>query len=250
MRTVKFFRDQKKSFNFFRSFLKENFELKDPETTEKNFSEYCDAILIQNQKFNLTSLKTAEEIYEILFIDSLMPFTFLPGFKPGERVIDVGSGAGIPGLVLTLVFPDTHFVLLDATRKKCQFVESLVKEFELKNCEVILQRAEEAGQEARLRESFDYALARSLAQLNILFEYVLPFVKTGGYCYAYKGKVTPLEVTRGEGALMELCGKIEDQQEYVLPFSGKQRSLVRVRKTDVCPEKYPRRSGIPKKRPL
>ena len=250
MRTVKFFRNQEKSFNFYRTFLKENFNLPNPEETENLFAEYCEAILSQNQKFNLTSLKTAEEVYEILFLDSLMPFTILPGFQSGTRVIDVGCGAGIPGFVLALVFPKTHFYLLDATRKKCQFLEGLVEKFHLKNVTVLLARAEKAGRDSSLRETFDFGLARSLAQLNILFEYVLPFLKTGGYCYSYKGKMSLLEVTRGEGALMELRGKIEDQLSYLLPFSGKERLIVKVRKMDVCPDKYPRKTGIPKKRPL
>ncbi len=250
MRRVNFFRNQEKSFNFFRVFLRENFRLSNAPVTERQFSEFCEAILSENKKFNLTSLKSAEEIYEILFLDSLIPFTFLPGFKSGERVIDVGSGAGIPGLVLALVFPDATFYLLDSTRKKCQFVEKLIKGFGMKNARVMVTRAEEAGRDPSLREKFDYALARSLAQLNILFEYALPFIKPGGHCYAYKGKLSPLEVTHGEGALMELGGTLEKQDSYLLPFSGKQRVIVRIKKTGLCPDKYPRRPGIPKKRPL
>jgi 16S rRNA (guanine527-N7)-methyltransferase len=250
MRTVKFFRDQEKSFQFFRTFLRENFNLSNPDETENLFSEYCGAILTQNKKFNLTSLTTPEEVYEILFLDSLMPFTFLPGFEKGDRVIDIGCGAGIPGLVLALVFPNTNFWLLDATRKKIQFIEHLVQEFNLKNVFVLLARAEKAGHDPSLRESFDFGLARSLAQLNILFEYVFPFLKKGGYCYAYKGRLSSLEVTRGEGALMEVHGKIEEQKSYLLPFSGKERLMVKVKKTDICSAKYPRRTGIPKKRPL
>ena len=250
MRTVKFFRDHEKSFQFFRAFLTENFDLAEPETTEENFAVYCESILSENKKYNLTSLKRGEEVFEILFLDTLMPFTFLKKFKKGDKVIDIGAGAGIPGLVLALVFPDTEFCLVDATRKKCQFMEKMAGEFNLKNVKVHLGRAEEAGQDPSLREKFDFGLARSLAQLNILFEYVMPFLKKGGYCYAYKGKVTSLEITRGEGALMELCGEIQNQESYILPFSAKQRSMVTAQKTGTCPEKYPRRTGIPKKRPL
>jgi len=250
MRTVKFFRDEEKSFKFFRTFLRENFDLANPKETEDVFSRYCEAILRENKKYNLTSLKTAEEIYEILFFDSLMPFTFLPVFKRGDRIIDVGCGAGIPGLVLALVYPESEFYLLDATRKKCQFVENLISEFNIKNVTVLLNRAEKAAHDSSLRESFNYGLARSLAQLNILFEYVLPFLKKGGFCYSYKGRITPLEITRGEGALMELNGKIEEQKSYLLPFSGKERIMITVKKLNGCPDKYPRRTGIPKKRPL
>lgn len=250
MKTVKFFRNRERSFNFFKTFLRENFALPRHEVAEKHFSAYCEAILSQNHKFNLTSLKTAEEIYEVLFLDSLIPFTLLPGFNAGEHVIDVGSGAGIPGLVLALVFPETQFCLLDATRKKCQFVGELVRDFGLKNVRVHLGRAEDAGHDNAMRESFDFGIARSLAQLNVLLEFVIPFVRTGGYCYAYKGKVSELEITRGEGALMELQGKIEEQRGYTLPFSGKERMIVTVKKTARCPDKYPRRAGIPKKRPL
>ena len=250
MKTVKFFRNKERSFQFFRTFLKENFQTINEEETENKFSSYCEAILTHNQKYNLTSLKTAEDIYEILFMDSLMPFTFLPTFKAGDRVIDVGCGAGIPGLVLALVHPETQFILLDATRKKCQFLDQVLETLELKNVNTLLSRAEEAGQDPSLRETFDFGIARSLAQLNILFEYVLPFLKPGGLCYAYKGKLSKLEITRGEGALMELCGEIEEQKSYLLPISGKERSIVVSKKLDVCPEKYPRRTGIPKKRPL
>lgn len=250
MRTVKFFRDHEKSFQFFSAFLKENFNLPNEEKTEEHFAEYCEIILSENKKYNLTSLSRGEEIFEILFLDSLLPFTFLKKFESGERVIDVGSGAGVPGLVLALVFPKTHFTLLDATRKKCKFVESLVERFGLENVDVRQQRAEEAGHEEDLRESFDFGLARSLAQLNILFEYVMPFLKEDGVCYAYKGRLTSLERTRGEGALMELAGTFEDEKEYVLPLTGKKRIIATARKTGKCPKKYPRRTGIPKKRPL
>lgn len=250
MKSVKFFRNQEKSFRFFSAFLRENFNLDKPEETEQHFAEYCEEILEQNSKFNLTSLKSAEEVFEILFLDSLMPFTILPKFKKGDRVIDVGTGAGIPGLVLALVFQETHFTLLDATRKKCQFLEGLVEKFGLKNVIVELCRAEDAGQKSELREQFDFALARSLAQLNILFEYALPFIKTGGALYSYKARISSLEQTRGEGALMELGGGMGEQKEYILPFSGKGRVILTVHKTGDCPEKYPRRTGIPKKRPL
>jgi len=250
MKTVKFFRDGEKSFNFFRTFLRENFNLPHLEETEKFFSNFCETILSENQKYNLTSLKTSEEIYEVLFLDSLMPFTMLPAPKAGERVIDVGCGAGIPGLVLAPLFPDTHFCLLDATRKKIQFVEAVVNEFGLSNVSIHLGRAEHAGHDKTLRETFDIGIARSLAQLNILLEYVFPFIKTGGMCYAYKGKLSDLEITRGEGALMELQGKIENQKTYQLPFSGKMRTIITVQKLDKCPDKFPRRAGVPKKRPL
>ncbi len=250
MKAVKFFRDQEKSFNFFRSFIRENFIPDDVETVEQRFSDYCDMILDATQKYNLTSLKSAEEVFEILFIDSLLPFTLIHKFEPGSKILDVGSGAGVPGLVLALVFPDSHFHLLDATRKKTQFMESVVQALGLNNVTVHLARAEDAGHNPDLREKFDYGVARSLAQLNILFEYVLPFLRTGGLCYAYKGALSPLEITRGEGALMELGGGVEAQKEYVLPFSGKKRVILSVKKTATCPDKYPRRAGIPKKRPL
>ncbi|MBU0672221.1 MAG: 16S rRNA (guanine(527)-N(7))-methyltransferase RsmG, partial [Candidatus Margulisbacteria bacterium] len=165
-----------------------------------------------------------------------------------QSIIDIGSGAGFPGLPLKLACPQIKLTLLEATRKKVEFLKHLVLIFSLQDVEIIAGRAEEVVKEKR--ESFDLAIARAVAQLNVLSEYCLPFVKLGGLFVAYKEAAVESEVDKALKGIALLGGKLREIKKVRLPDSEIIRSLVVIEKISPTPAKFPRRAGLAKKRPL
>ncbi len=232
-------------FNLLKQEAKDLFnrELSDNEMTD--LLTYAQEMVVWNQRFNLTAIREATDIRKKHFLDSLSCMQVdLTG-----RVIDVGSGAGFPGLVLRILSPDMELCLVESISKKTQFLSHIVQVLGLENVSVITDRAEKLGQDPLYREQYDWAVARALAKLPVLLEYLLPLVKVGGYILAQKGKNAVGEINEAQNALALLGGKVDEVLPVEIP-GLEQRSLVIIKKIAETPEKYPRREGIPGKRPL
>jgi len=218
------------------------------EQVEK-FLLYLEAVREGNKKANLTSTSNRRELILKHFIDSLSCVPLLP-LNPDISLLDVGSGAGFPGLVLKIYRPDVHLALLEASGKKCAFLASLIEKLKLSETELLRDRAEMYGQEVRHREHYQVVVSRAVAPLKVLVEYCLPFVKKGGLFIAQKGPKGYDELQEAAGAISLLGGKVSGIREITLPAGNENRLLISLTKNSSTPSKYPRRPGIPRKRPL
>jgi len=207
------------------------------------FDKYYRLLVSYNEKFNLTAITEKEEVYVKHFIDSIIGCGKL---KQG-KLIDIGSGGGFPAIPLKIMCPDIDVTLLEATGKKCEFLNTVINELNLTNIKVINNRAEELAFNINHRESYDYCSARAVARLNILCEYCLPFVKTGGTFISYKGDAEE-ELNEGLSAIKTLGGKVEEVNNYTL--NGAKRALIYIKKVKNTESKYPRANGKIRKKPL
>lgn len=228
-------------------FASQNLELF-PEQAEK-LNLYGDLLLDWNQRMNLTAITQPEEVAVKHFLDSALLLQHCGSLPEDLSLIDVGTGAGFPGLVLAILKPHWKITLLDSLQKRITFLETVCRELALSNVRCIHSRAEEGGQNPSLREQFDVATARAVANLPLLSEYCLPFVKVGGWFLPMKGTEPQAEGDRAQKAIPLLGGKLEDIQEYALP-DGSHRSVFRIRKVRQTPKQYPRNPGKIKKSPL
>lgn len=201
-----------------------------------------------NDKINLTAITDDEGIALKHFLDCLL-VSKAAQFKSGDKVIDVGTGAGFPGLVIAAAFPDVQVTLLDSTGKKLKAVENIRQEMGVQNAEVIHMRAEDAGKKPEFREKYDFATARAVAELRVLLEYTLPFVKVGGTFLSLKGASAVDEIDGAKASLKTLGGKIEGINEFILP-GGDKRAIINVKKISHIPPKFPRVSAQIAKKPL
>ncbi len=206
-------------------------------------------LLEWNEKFNLTAIREAEGIRAKHFLDSL---SCALAWKetPPRRLIDVGTGAGFPGIVLKILYPTLKLTLVESVGKKAKFCTHLVETLGLENVEVITARAEDLGQNPAHREKYDWAVARAVAALPVLSEYLLPLVKVGGGMLAQKGESGPAEVNAAEKALKLLGGRLRQLIKVELPGVADERYLVVIAKVAATPPGYPRKAGIPSKKPL
>jgi 16S rRNA (guanine527-N7)-methyltransferase len=201
-----------------------------------------------NQKFNLTAIRDVESIRTKHFLDSfscVLAWTLRA--NPPRRLIDVGTGAGFPGLPLKILYPNMKLTLVESVGKKAMFCQHIVSVLGLEDVEVIHKRAEDLGQDPKHRECYDWAVARAVAQLNVLSEYLIPLVKIGGRMLAQKGESGPAEAQSAEKAMKLLGGKLEQLVPVHLPGVADDRYLVVVEKVAATPPKYPRKPGIPAK---
>lgn len=217
--------------------------------TQRSFSHYADELLAWNANMNLTAITDPEAIEMRHFLDSLSVVRAVP-LAPNQRVIDVGAGAGFPGLPLRLIAPHIKLSLLEATTKKTHFLQHIVDVLELDQVRIVNARAEDAGQDKADREQHDVVLARAVAQLPALSEYMLPLCKVGGHCVALKGESAAAEAQQAENALRILGGRLERILAVELPQVAETHHLVVIKKEAATPPQYPRRAGIPTKRPL
>lgn len=209
---------------------------------------YAELLKDWNEKINLTAILDDEGIAVKHFLDCLL-VSKAADFKKGDRVIDVGTGAGFPGLVIAAAYPDVEVMLLDSTGKKLKAVENMAQEMGVKNAKVIHMRAEEAGKKPEFREKYDFATARAVAELRVLLEYTLPFVKPGGTFLSLKGASAIDEIDGAKNSLKTLGGKIEGINEFTLP-GGDKRAIINVKKISHIPPKFPRVSAQIAKKPL
>jgi 16S rRNA (guanine527-N7)-methyltransferase len=206
-------------------------------------------LLDWNRKFNLTALRDSDSIRTKHFLDSFS-CALAWGARPPRRLVDVGSGAGFPGLPLKILYPRMSVTLIESVGKKAMFCEHIVRLLGLERVEVIKRRAEEVGCLPEHREQYEWAVARAVADMRVLAEYLLPLVKVGGTALALKGESGPPEANSAERAMRMLGGRLQQIIPLHLPGIVEERYLVLVQKAAATPPKYPRQAGMPMKRPL
>lgn len=217
-------------------------------TQEENLSRYEKMMLEYNEFMNLTAITEHEEVQEKHFLDSITLISSGKLFE-GCSLIDIGAGAGFPSIPVKIVREDINLTMLDSLNKRINFLNDVIEKVGLKNAKALHFRAEEGGKDKNLREKFDIATARAVADLAVLSEYALPFVKVGGYFVAMKGNDPEEEINNAKKAIKEMGGQIEEVKELCLP-SGIKHCLVIIKKIEKTPSKYPRKAGKPSKEPI
>ena len=211
------------------------------------FYEYMNLLLEWNEKINLTAIAEKEDIILKHFIDSITIFKYL---KDNDKIIDVGTGAGFPGIPISILNDNIKITLLDSLNKRVMFLNEVIEKLKLKNIEAIHSRAEELGHNRIHREQYDVVVSRAVANMTTLTEYLLPFVKINGRCICMKGPDYEEELKDAEFAINELGGKIERIEKIILPNSDIERNLIIIKKINQTKNKYPRKAGTPSKEPL
>jgi len=215
---------------------------------EEQLARFMELLLERNRQFNLTAITDPLEVAVKHFVDSLTVETAWK-VQPGQRAIDIGAGAGLPGIPLAIRHPEAQFVLNDSARKKVDFLNEAITTLGLTNVSAVWGRAEELGRNKEYRGYFDVALVRAVAHLGVLIEYCLPLLKSGGRLIAMKGPSGAQEVIESRLALAELGGAVQDTHRLTLPGAG-ERLLVVIRKARPTSVIYPRDPGLAKKKPL
>ena len=213
----------------------------------KKFYKYMNLLIEWNEKINLTAITEPKEIIIKHFIDSL---TVLKDVKGKNTLVDVGTGAGFPGIPLKIMNEEIKITLLDSLNKRINFLNEVIKELDLRNIETMHSRVEEAGKNKKYRESFDIATARAVANLSTLSEYMLPLVRVGGKSICMKGSEVGEELQNSKKAISILGGEIENIDNFQLPKSDMKRNIVIIKKVKNTPSKYPRKPGTPSKEPI
>lgn len=213
----------------------------------EQFYNYMNILIEWNKFMNLTGITDPKEIIIKHFIDSL---TVLDKIDRNNTIIDVGTGAGFPGIPIKIASPDTEVVLLDSLSKRVNFLNEVIKKLQLKGIKTIHGRAEDYGRNKNHREKYDVAIARAVAPLNILLEYLMPFVRVKGKCLCMKGANSEEEISLSKRAIEKLGGKLIYTEEFLIPNTDMKRKIVEIEKIKNTEEKYPRKAGIPSKEPL
>lgn len=213
----------------------------------EQFFAYMNLLIEWNEKMNLTAIVEPNEIILKHFIDSI---TILKEIDNNSKIIDVGTGAGFPGVPLSIMNPTLKITLADSLNKRLIFLQEVVNQLGLKNIEIIHARAEELGKNKKYRENFDAATSRAVANLSTLSEYLIPLVKVGGKIIGMKAGGAQEEIEAAKKAIKILGGKIEEIEEFKLPQTEIERTIILIKKEEHTPNKYPRKAGIPSKEPI
>lgn len=211
------------------------------------FYAYMELLIEWNEKMNLTAITEPKEIILKHFVDSL---TIAKYVKEDKSIIDMGTGAGFPGIPIKIYRKDIKVVLADSLNKRIKFLDEVIDKLKLENVETIHCRAEELGKNKQYREKFDYATSRAVANLSTLSEYLMPFVKLNGKCIFMKTIEVEEELEKAKKAIKTLGGKIEKVDKFEIPESDLGRSIIIVKKEKITPSKFPRKPGTPAKEPL
>lgn len=225
------------------------FHIKLSDTQLAQFNAYLGLLLTWNERMNLTAVRDPHAIQIRHFLDSLSCTTVTGGLN-GRSLIDIGTGAGFPGLPLKILYPDLQLTLADSVAKKTTFLKAVVAELELENVTILAERAETLGQQPAHRQQYDWALARGVVEMRALAEYLLPLCKIGGHMLAQKGESAARETEAAQNALQTLGGGSSTIHPIQLPEVETLHYLVVIDKIGETPANYPRKPGMPGKRPL
>lgn len=210
---------------------------------------YYKHLVEKNKVMNLTGITDFQEVILKHFIDSLT-ITKIIDMNRVQTLIDVGTGAGFPGIPIKIAFPQIDVVLLDSLNKRLNFLNEVIEMTNLQSIKTVHGRSEDAARDKNLREKFDISVSRAVANMSVLSEYCIPFVKTGGSFIAYKAGGAEEEITEADNAIKTLGGNVKEVCRFKLPESDIERTLVNVQKIKNTPDKYPRKAGIPVKEPI
>ncbi|MGI6501463.1 MAG: 16S rRNA (guanine(527)-N(7))-methyltransferase RsmG [Anaerostipes sp.] len=215
----------------------------------KQFETYFHMIIEKNKVMNLTAITEKDEVIDKHFVDSLAFVKSNIKFE-NQRILDIGTGAGFPGIPLKIAFPDLEVVLLDSLNKRITFLNEVIDELGLKNITAIHGRAEDYAKQKEYREGFDIVVSRAVANMSTLSEYCIPYVKLNGYFMPYKSGNIEKELNQAKKAIKILGGKIQDKILFNLPETDMERSLIEIKKEKTTPKRFPRKAGLPSKEPI
>lgn len=215
----------------------------------RQFLLYYELLTEKNKVMNLTAITDFEEVVQKHFLDSLSLVKVLEK-KPAGKVLDMGTGAGFPGIPIKIAFPDCDVTLVDSVNKKIEFIKEAAQEIGLNNVKAVHGRVEDLGHDIVYRETYDLVVSRAVAALPVLAEYCLPFVKVGGAFLSYKSVKVDEELSAGKKAIQVLGGRLKKDIRFQLPGTEMERAFLLIEKEKPCPKKYPRKAGTPAKMPI
>lgn len=224
-------------------------EISHDEKIIEKFQTYMELILEWNEKINLTAIKDKQEFIKKHYIDSVLCYNF-EEMQKSEKIIDVGTGAGFPGIPLAILFPEKRFILMDSLKKRLNIIDDLADKLSICNVSTVHGRAEDVSRNKEHREKYDICVSRAVANLSTLSEYCLPFIKAGGNFLAYKGIKAEEEIKEAHKAVFLLGGKISREERVSLPGYDLEHIIIVIDKVKNTPAKYPRKAGTPSKEPL
>ena len=232
---------------FYNLLAEQNLPLSDQQ--KKQFERYFELLVEWNEKINLTAITDKDEVYLKHFYDSIAPI--LQGLIPNEtiKLLDIGAGAGFPSLPMKILYPQLDVTIIDSLNKRINFLQLLAQELDLDDVHFYHGRAEDFAQDKKFRAQYDFVTARAVARMQVLSELTIPYLKVGGKLLALKASNAPEELLEAKNALNLLFSKVEDNLSYALP-NGDPRYITVVEKKKETPNKYPRKAGMPNKRPL